>query len=266
MEITQAEEVRFGTARRWKGKRLLTKTEKLERQRAHARTWRAKNRERLRDYFRRYREAHPELKQAAMTYYREHLSKWKERPREDLARRRVRNAGNKEHNRLVHLAWREKNREHVRQAERRRRDRRREQKRLADREYRRCNPERCKAGIARAKAAKPELYRAIQVNSSNARRARKKALTIERVSPKRLYARDESRCHLCHAIVKRHDRSLDHLIPIVRNGPHAEWNLATAHLSCNKRRGTRRILPEETREAAEAYLATRIAARVEAAA
>lgn len=42
--------------------------------------------------------------------------------------------------------------------------------------------------------------------------------------------------------------------PVVRGGASAEWNLATAHLRCNQRRGTRQVLPVETREEAEKYI------------
>jgi len=65
------DEPRYGTTTRWKGKRLLTKAEKLERQRALTRKWRAKNREKQRAYFAAYRAAHPELKLSAADYYRQ---------------------------------------------------------------------------------------------------------------------------------------------------------------------------------------------------
>lgn len=52
-------------------------------------------------------------------------------------------------------------------------------------------------------------------------------------------------------------RTFDHLIPVVRHGAHAEWNLMLAHDRCNKRRGTTQILPAETKDAALAYIAAR---------
>jgi len=92
------------------------------------------------------------------------------------------------------------------------------------------------------------------------RRARVRASTVEPVSIIQIYARDGRRCHLCLGRMDKADRSIDHLIPVCRGGAHARWNLMAAHLACNKRRGTRQILPTETKEAAEQYVADRLAA------
>lgn len=111
-----------------------------------------------------------------------------------------------------------------------------------------------KASIARSKAAKPDKYRLIQRQSSMRRRSRKAQLPTEPVSVTRVFSRDGGLCHLCGKPVSSGERSLDHLIPVVRGGASAEWNLATAHLRCNQRRGTRQVLPVETREEAEKYI------------
>lgn len=52
-------------------------------------------------------------------------------------------------------------------------------------------------------------------------------------------ARDQSRCHVCGAVVPPTEITLDHLIPLARGGPHAAWNVAVAHRGCNSSRGVR---------------------------
>lgn len=221
------DEVRLGTSTRWKGKPLLTRAEKLARQRARAAAWREKNRERLRKYFQDYRtdSTHQVAIRGSHAKHRER-KRCARPPRQartfDISRKRAANAA-----------------------------------------YRRRKPEVVKASIVRSKAAKPELYRQIAVQSALKRRAHKKAAPVERVSIRRVYERDGMRCHLCGGHIGRADRSLDHLIPVVRGGAHAEWNLAAAHLLCNKRRGTARVLVIEDRQAAEAYVAALLSARGE---
>jgi 5-methylcytosine-specific restriction endonuclease McrA len=98
----------------------------------------------------------------------------------------------------------------------------------------------------------------IQRHTMAARRARQKSVSIEPVSFKRIFDRDGMRCHLCLGLVSSSDVSLDHLIPVVRGGAFAEWNLMTAHLSCNQRRGTKPVLFQESRECAETYSGQRL--------
>lgn len=49
------------------------------------------------------------------------------------------------------------------------------------------------------------------------------------------------------------------MVPVVRNGAHAEWNLMVAHLKCNQSRGVKQILPFETKEEAVRYIADHVA-------
>jgi 5-methylcytosine-specific restriction endonuclease McrA len=262
-----AEEPRISTSGRWKGQRLLTKAEKLERQRARSAVWRKKNQAKLLDYFRRYRAEHPELKAYFASRYRAQRHKWVRlgpSTAEENAKRNARRAANREKVNEERRAYYAANIDRIKATARRSRQRNAARKREIDRRYRMENPEAYKAGIARAKAAKPDLYKQIQAHASMKRRARKKEAAVERVSLQRVLHRDRDICHLCGRLVVRSERSFDHLIPVVRLGAHAEWNLMLAHNRCNKRRSTKQILPEETREAAEAYIAAR--ARVEVAA
>jgi 5-methylcytosine-specific restriction endonuclease McrA len=71
------------------------------------------------------------------------------------------------------------------------------------------------------------------------RRARKRGNGWEPVDVLAVFDRDGWRCHLCGRKVKPTEASIDHLIPIADGGPHSYANVATAHLSCNIRRGRR---------------------------
>jgi len=217
--------------------------------------------EKNRAYFRKYRAEHPELKQYYSAYYRANKEKWQQRRRSDKSRAYMKAYRLKNRARLSAQlkAWSARNPERVREITKRHRLARRPQKRLADKRYRQEKPEAYKASVARAKASKPDLYRTIAVKGAMKRRARMKSAICEPVSLVRIADRDRGCCHLCRRQVERADRSFDHLIPILRGGAHAEWNLLLAHDRCNKRRGTKQILATETKEAAQAYIAARCA-------
>jgi 5-methylcytosine-specific restriction endonuclease McrA len=236
----------------------VTKEERLELRRAYDKKWRAKNLAHNRAYFRKYRAVHRDEIKARWNRDKE---KWYAQMREQRAtpesraKRKAWNDKNHEKLRILRRARAERNRERRREQRRRSNVKHREKKLARDRAYRQQNPERYKAGIARARAKKPELYRALNLNSTEVRRVRKQSAPVERVSLTRIEERDDSRCHLCGQKVDRGERSFDHLIPVLRGGAHAEWNLMVAHLRCNQKRGTRRVLREETKEEALAYIA-----------
>jgi 5-methylcytosine-specific restriction endonuclease McrA len=231
-----------------------------ERRRVRDAEWRERTREHQREYFKQYRAEHAALKEYHAKYYQENKSKWKlteDRKTASKAQRRVHAATNRAALRLKDKEWRAQNPERAREIAKRTRAKNFIKKRLTDAEYRRQNPEIYKASIARAKAAKPELYREISVKSALVRRARKKELPVEPVSLKAVRARDLNHCHLCGGPVKDSELSFDHLIPVVRKGAHAEWNLMVAHLRCNKSRGAKQLIFPETREAADSYRAAK---------
>ena len=62
---------------------------------------------------------------------------------------------------------------------------------------------------------------------------------IEPVDIENIIKRDGLICHICKKPIKRTEVSIDHLIPVSKDGPHAEWNLGIAHLMCNISRGNR---------------------------
>ena len=238
------------------------KAERLEKQRAYNRLWRARNREKLRAYYANYRASHPELKQYHAEYFQAVEKEARKQPARMEAtkkRSKIWRDANRPKCNKARRDWVERNPERARAIETRRREKRRPKKRIADAEYRRAHPEIYKESIARAKAAKPELYKKIAVASTLRRRARKRNVIVERVSLKTIALRDGGVCHLCFRAVAESERSFDHLIPIVRNGAHAEWNLMLTHLRCNKSRGIKQILASETKEEAELYISAHAA-------
>lgn len=204
-------------------KRELT-SDQLAKHCARSARWRAAHREELRRYYANYRKEHG-LGTYYANYYQKNKARWKKpstaKPRLTAEELKLR-------------------------------------KQECDRRYRARNRDRLNAGIARAKAAKPEKYKTIQAQSWLTRRARLKAAPIERVALADVMARDRMRCHLCGLAIERRP-SFDHLIPVSRGGAHAEWNLMLAHIRCNQSRGTKPLLAPETKEQAERYIASRVA-------
>jgi len=238
---------------------MMSRAEHLAKQRARARRWRAANKEHLRQYFERYRRDHAELATYQANYYRQNKGKWDQRRKSAASREWQRQYVRQFSERLnaARRAVRAADPQRVRAADRRRRLKWRDKKLVVDRQYRQLAREKYLASVARAKAKKPEHYRQLATGRAARRRARQRSAPVEPVSIQTVLDRDGCRCHLCDGVVARCERTLDHLIPVARRGAHAEWNLMVAHDRCNKRRGTKQILSEETREGAEAYIAAR---------
>lgn len=215
-------------------------------------------------YFRAYAREHREtLKAYHAEYYQKHSENWNEGHRDDPTRRRERYALNRDAINARRRLLAAGNRPHLHELARAARLRNRSKKLERDRLYRIQKPEIYKASIARARAAKPDEYRLIHRASVAARRSRKRSAPTERVSLQQLFARDSMRCHICLSVVQPAESSIDHLIPVVRNGAFAAWNLMLAHVRCNQRRGTAPVLEQEDRGGAEAYISTRLAKYVE---
>lgn len=79
------------------------------------------------------------------------------------------------------------------------------------------------------------------------REARKRGATgNEAIKPQTIFIRDGWRCGICHRHVDKRLRhphpksaSLDHIVPLSRNGQHTKTNVQCAHLECNLRKGNR---------------------------
>ena len=246
--------------------------EQKKRDYARQRAWTLANKDHVKDYMRTYAAEHrEELKTYRAARYRaKHLetkqqhASYREANREKiLAWQRHHREVNRDKINAALRAKRQANLEAARERERVLRRLNPEKKRERDAEYRRRHPETYRASIERAKKAKPEHYKLIQRDSHARRRARKAQVTVEAVKARDIIRRDRGVCRLCRLPVDAGQVSLDHLIPILRQGPHVEWNLALAHLRCNQQRGTRRVLQSETKEGALAYL-SRLGQRVAA--
>lgn len=229
--------------------------------------WRRANREHVRAYFAAWRTRHrEELKAYHANWYRknrdEQLAKcalrYTARREEILEQKRKYLADNGDRINAVRRARRAGEPERVRKLEKLWRERNPEKKLAKDSAYRHKYPDRIKASTEAAKKKKPELYRLLNVQRSNRRRSRVRLAPTEPVSIKAIIERDRSICHLCSKRVQSGNLSIDHLIPVIRGGAFAVWNLCVAHRACNYRRGTKRILTEETREAAEIYIQGRL--------
>lgn len=72
-------------------------------------------------------------------------------------------------------------------------------------------------------------------------KARKRAATVESVSPARVFERDGWMCHLCGGKTLKDKRGtyhpkapeLDHIVPLSKGGEHSYRNTACAHRKCN---------------------------------
>lgn len=81
--------------------------------------------------------------------------------------------------------------------------------------------------------------------SSRHRAAKANAPLIEKIDREVIYARDKWVCQLCFSKVKtRKEASLDHVIPLSKNGNHTAQNLVLVHNKCNARKRDRTVLQQ----------------------
>lgn len=74
------------------------------------------------------------------------------------------------------------------------------------------------------------------------RYALKRAATVEDVDYNRILERDGMWCYICEKpIMSHHKIEFDHVIPITRNGIHAESNIKVTHKVCNSRKNNKLI-------------------------
>jgi 5-methylcytosine-specific restriction endonuclease McrA len=78
-------------------------------------------------------------------------------------------------------------------------------------------------------------------------KAAKRAVTVETVSPLKVFMRDGWKCHLCGGMTDKSKRGslhpnapeLDHIVPIAKGGEHSYANTACAHKRCNAAKSDR---------------------------
>ncbi|MGH9316927.1 MAG: HNH endonuclease [Thermoanaerobaculia bacterium] len=81
--------------------------------------------------------------------------------------------------------------------------------------------------------ANPDYYK----DAARDRKARKRAAFVETVRKKDIYARDNGRCRWCGAGLSFKEATLDHLVPLARNGKHEIANVILSCKSCNLSKG-----------------------------
>lgn len=59
------------------------------------------------------------------------------------------------------------------------------------------------------------------------------------ISREEIFQRDGALCHLCGKETSVHDRTLDHVVPLIRGGDHIPANVRIAHKRCNEKKGMR---------------------------
>jgi 5-methylcytosine-specific restriction endonuclease McrA len=91
-----------------------------------------------------------------------------------------------------------------------------------------------------------EQTRARNLRKLATRRAKRRAAFVEVVDSRYVFERDDWRCHLCRRKCRRdvdgmhpQGATVDHIVPLSKGGDHSLANVATAHRSCNIRKGNR---------------------------
>ncbi len=136
--------------------------------------------------------------------------------------------------------WKQKNLDHVKAYLLEHR----EEKRVYMVEWHQAHPD--SEAAVRTKAWK--LANPLKVRAQCAKRhALKKGVTPGIVDYAAIMVRDKMRCGLCGKKVKAKDLHIDHIIPVSKSGPHAEYNLQVAHKACNLRKGATGKLPSQAR-------------------
>ena len=197
-----------------------------------------KDPEKYRKASREWAKAHPEeVKRKAALYSNEHREQLNERRRE------------------LHALEYQQNREQILEKNRRWREANPDKVAALNRLWRKNNPERAKANHLRYRDSHRE-----QINARNAkwaaanpdkrtscsavRRARKNGNKVGDLAAinsfrKKVYSKLKIRCYWCREYVLRKDRHIDHIVPLAKGGPHAEWNLCCACGTCNDRKGAK---------------------------
>lgn len=176
----------------------------LDKKRSYNRKYVDNNRERVIEYQRQYREAHPEAKEQAAERSRRHYQNNKEEHLEQGRR------------------WHEDNPEKVRRSQRDYYYRNKEARLENRRRWARENPDKV-------------------AQQNETRRAREAGAAVEEINYKRIYKRDRDICYLCGRKVKKTERHLDHVVPLSRGGPHSEDNIRVTHARCNLMKGTKLV-------------------------
>jgi 5-methylcytosine-specific restriction endonuclease McrA len=104
-------------------------------------------------------------------------------------------------------------------------------------EYQRNHREARNEAVKRWEQRNPFRSRLMDMEKT-ARFNRKKAgLHVEKVDYQEILDRDGWRCYLCGEGVIECNLSFDHVIPMLRGGPHTADNIRVVHIRCNDSKG-----------------------------
>lgn len=178
-----------------------------EKIRERNRRYREQNREKVREWGRRYKPK-PEQRAARHRRYKErHPDKVRERNRkysltpQAKAARRERHRKNADSERARARAWKANNREHVNAYQNKRR-----------------------------------ALTGCHADSEALRRARKRATQVVPIRRTDIMARDGNLCYLCGRELTLQTATIDHVIPLSRGGSHTPDNVKLACKPCNSRK------------------------------
>ncbi len=181
-----------------------------------------KYRDKILERNRKWREENKEVK---AEYYKE----WSEKNKEARAK--------------YNREWNEKNREVRREYDREFAKSNRERQKERNREYYEKNREKVLAANKLWAENNKERSKEITTNGRHRRRARIKGVKSETVSSLKVFERDSWKCGICGKRVNKRLKypdplspSLDHIIPLSKNGTHTYDNVQLAHLRCNLRK------------------------------
>lgn len=105
---------------------------------------------------------------------------------------------------------------------------------------------RCSAKASHERRKHTPEWKAAHRDALKRRRARKRAVQVEKFSSSEIFERDGYRCHICRQKCRQSAcvpdplaPTIDHLIPLAHGGPHTRANVATACFHCNSVKGDR---------------------------
>jgi len=190
------------------------------------------NKEKEREISKRYRETHrEELKKRSKAYR-------KANPEKVKAYNKLYCANNKEKIKEFRKAYRDANRERIRGYGNAYSRRHIEERNTYGTLWREANPEYGK-NYYRSNIEKYNM-------ASNKRRALKNGTQVEHIDVKKVYLRDGWVCQICYKEIDKELKhpdpmsvSIDHIIPLSKEGAHTYDNIQMAHLRCNFAKGNK---------------------------
>ena len=108
------------------------------------------------------------------------------------------------------------------------------------RKFQVANPEKCRQYVRDYYYRNQEKIQSKMCAKYHERQARKKGQRYDRgITREALMSRDKYICGICEGKVVWGDESVDHIIPVSKNGRHVWANVQLAHLTCNISKGDR---------------------------